>query len=159
MHAVERFKPAAPARVHLVMAALLWSVVGTLLAGFGALWIWGSGMSLGPVLAVVAVAVGIAKSRWVLDRAALRIVGRIEERGDGRCIGGFLSGKTWLLVALMAGGGRALRAWVLPPGIAGLIYLGVGAALLYSSRVIWKARCELHRNTGTAGAPPLAKGA
>jgi len=143
MQDVERFKPAAPAHVHLLMAALLWSVVGTLLAGFGALWTWGARMAFAPVLASAAVALGIVKSRWVLDRAARRIAARILDRGDGRCVGGFLSVRTWILVVLMAGAGRVLRAGFLPLGVVGLIYLAVGVALLLSSRVIWKARLDL----------------
>ncbi len=128
----------------MVLAGLLWSVVGTLLALFGAVWVWSSRLPHAAVWAVVAVAIGLIKSWLVLDRAAGRIAQRIYERGDGRCVGGFLSGGTWLLVGVMAGGGRALRAWVLPLGIAGLLYLGIGIALAASSRVIWRRWISLH---------------
>jgi hypothetical protein len=134
---LHRFKPAAPVRIHMVLAGLLWSVVGTLLALFGTVWIWSSGLPHAVFFSIAAVVIGLVKSRLVLDKAARRIAQRIEERGDGRCVGGFLSLRTWLLVGLMAGGGRALRAWVLPLGIAGLLYLGIGVALASSSRLLW----------------------
>jgi len=136
-------KPAASAGVHLLLAALLWSVVGTVLAIFGARWIWLDWGWPGTAAGLAAVAIGVAKSRWILDRAAARMATRIAERGDGRCIGGFLSWKTWLLVALMSGSGRLLRFLVGANGFIGLLYLAVGVALVRSSRVLWRERGRL----------------
>jgi hypothetical protein len=42
----------------------------------------------------VALAVGVVKSRAVLDRAARGVIEQIRARGDGRCVGGFLSLRT-----------------------------------------------------------------
>lgn len=140
---LHRMKPSAPASVHLLLAALLWSVVGALLALFGGEWVWLSWGWTGAAISLAALAAGLAKSHWVLDRAAGRMAGRIAERGDGRCIGGFLSWKTWLLVALMSGSGRLLRYLVGANGLVGLLYLAVGVALLRSSRVLWRERGRL----------------
>ncbi len=140
---VHRLKPSAPARVHLLLAGLLWLVVGTLLAIFGGRWLWIDWGWPGAAASLAAVAIGIAKSHWVLDRAAVRMAVRIGERGDGRCIGGFLSWKTWLLVGLMSGGGRLLRHLVGANGFVGLLYLAVGVALLRSSRLLWRERSKL----------------
>ena len=142
---VHRLKPAASASTHLLLAALLWSVVGALLAFFGGRWVWLDWGWIGVAISVVALAIGIAKSHWVLDRAATRMARRIGERGDGHCIGGFLSWKTWLLVALMSGGGRLLRYLVGANGFVGLLYLAVGVALVRSSRVLWRERAGLLR--------------
>ena len=135
----------------MVLAGLLWSVVGTLLALFGAVWIWSSDLPHAVFWSIAAIAIGLGKSWMVLDRAALGIAQRIEDRGDGRCVGGFLSLKTWLLVGVMAGGGRALRMWVLPPGIAGLLYLGIGVALAASSRMLWLRWASLPVRTNLRG--------
>lgn len=136
---VERYKPAAAARVHLLLAGLMWTLVGAALAGFGGRWLWHSSMSAAPWLAALAVAIGVSKSRFVLDRAARRIVDRILEHGDGRCLGGFLSLRSWALVVVMAGGGRSLRGSHVARGLLGFLYLAVGMALLVSSRVPWRA--------------------
>ena len=136
-HLLEKYKPAANATTHLLMAALMWLVVGVLLAGFGLKWLAHSSLAFKWPLAALAVALGMFKSRFALDKAAHHMVDRIAARGDGRCIGGFLSPWSWLMVAIMAGGGRALRAWVLPKGWAGLLYLMVGVALALSSRLLW----------------------
>ncbi len=136
---VERYKPAAAVRAHLVLAGLMWTVVGAALVGFGGRWLWQLPTPLAPWLAMLAVAIGIFKSRFVLDRAARRMVDRILEHGDGRCLGGFLSLRSWALVVVMAGGGRLLRGSHLARGLLGFLYLAVGTALLLSSRVAWRA--------------------
>ncbi len=132
----QRLKPAARARTHLLAAALLWTAVGAVLAGFGGAWLWGSGA--GPVWFAVAVVAGAAKGRLVIVRAARGIADRIAARGDGRCLGGFLSWRTWLLVAVMAGSGRLLRASPAPRSLVGGIYLAVGVALLAGAATLWR---------------------
>ena len=105
----ESHKPAAGVTAHLALAWLMWAVVGAALAAVGARWTWESTPAAAAWLTVGAVAVGAAKSRLVLDRAAGRIVTRIRTRGDGRCLGGFLSLGTGGLVILMMVTGRLLR--------------------------------------------------
>jgi hypothetical protein len=136
---LETYKPAASLRVHLLLAALLWSVVGSLFLTFGAKWTWQAGGSWTPILLIVSMAAGLAKYRLVLYRAADRAIERICARGDGRCIGGFLSVRTWLFVAVMASAGRVLRGGVLPRLVAGVIYVAVGTALLAGCRRFWQA--------------------
>jgi hypothetical protein len=137
-HWVESHKPAAALPTHLMLAWLMWVVVGATLVGVGARWLWQAAPIAAPWLAAGAVAIGAIKSRLVLDRAAQRIVARIRARGDGRCIGGFLSLKTWGLVVLMMVAGRLLRGTV-AHGIVGPLYLAVGTALCISSRQSWRA--------------------
>jgi hypothetical protein len=134
-----RMTPAAPASTHLMLAAAMWSVVGAVMLAFGVAWVWyARGPDLRPFIAVAALLAGV-KSRFVLDRAARRIVRRIRARGDERCIGGVLSPRSWFLVALMAVSGSWLRHGHLSRSLLGLLYLAVGAALLLSSRLIWRA--------------------
>ena len=141
----ERHKPSASVPTHLMMAWLLWVVVGSALAGFGARWLWGATPALAPWVAAGAIVVGAVKSRLVLDRVARKVVERICARGDGRCLGGFLSLRTWGLVIVMIVVGRLLRGAV-ARGIVGAIYIAVGAALLLSSRHAWRAWRESRRN-------------
>jgi hypothetical protein len=140
-------KPAAPARVHLLLAALMWTVVGGAMVFFGIRWVLvGWGARSWPLI-VLAVGIGLAKSHFVLDRAARRVVARIKERGDGRCIGGFLSIRTWLFVLLMMTCGRLLRGGLIPHPIVGLVYAAVGTALLLSTRCLWSAWQQHHATT------------
>jgi hypothetical protein len=132
--------PAASRSTHLLAAALMWSLVGLGLLIAGILWILRSGSPWAPPMIVLAGLLGWFKARFVLSRTAERTVRRIEERGDGRCLGGFLSWKSWLLVAGMMLLGRFLRHSSLPLLWRGLIYAAIGAALFLASRRIWAHR-------------------
>ena len=136
---MEHNKPAADVSTHLMVAGLMWTVVGTGLVVFGATWLVKASSGTAPWLAGVALAAGLLKSRLVLDRQARKVVSRIRERGDGRCLGGFLSWGTWALVLLMLAAGRLLRGVGLSGIVIGPIYLAVGVALLTSSRLAWIA--------------------
>jgi hypothetical protein len=132
-------KPAAPARVHVLLAALTWSVVGLGLLSAGAYWTLTHKGLVGPPLLAVGILAGWAKSRLVLDKAAVRIVSRIRSRGDARCLGGFLSPGTWAMVAVMMLAGYLLRHSPVSRLVVGTVYAAVGAGLLSSSRVAWRA--------------------
>jgi len=136
---LERWKPRAAGRTQLLLAGALWTVVGALLLFFGARWTLEAFGERGGLLAVgIGIGVGLLKGRFVLDRTARRITERIAARGDGRCIGGFLSWRSWLLVALMSGAGRLLRSGLLSHAVVGPLYTAIGAALLFSSRTAWR---------------------
>jgi len=136
---LERWKPRAPVPAQLALAAGLWTVVGSLLLLFGARWtLAAAGPPRGTALLALGIAVGILKGRFVLDRTARRIADRIVERGDGRCAGGFLSWRSWLLVAAMSAAGRFLRGVLVPPVVLGPVYAAVGSGLLWSSRIAWR---------------------
>lgn len=136
---LDSFKPAAPARLHLLLAAMMWTGVGGLLAFFGIRWLLAGQLPYSPLLLALAVASGVLKARFVLSRTARRVIERIRTRGDGRCIGGFLSIRSWAFVALMAIGGRLLRGSPMPRLGVGFVYAAVGLALLLASRRLWHA--------------------
>jgi len=137
------YKPAAAARTHVLLAAVTWTVVGSVLATFGVVWALGSPLPYGAALLAVAIAAGMGKAWFVLRPAADRIVARIWARGDGRCLGGFVSWRSWLFIVVMMAGGRIARGSmpVHSParGILGVVYAGVGAALVVAAVRLWGA--------------------
>ena len=136
---LESHKPGAPVTVHLLLAGLMWTVVGAVLVVVGGRWLWRSEAAAASWLAALALGLGALKARFVLDRTARKTVERIRERGDGRCLGGFLSLRSWALVGIMAVFGRLLRGSHLVRHLLGFLYLAVGTALFLSSRVAWRA--------------------
>jgi len=137
----ERYRPAASRRVQRVLAANLWSLVGTGVGVAGAVWTAGGAHgALVAILVALAAMAGWAKGRFVLAKTARRTLVRIERRGDGRCLGGFLSWKSWGLVLVMIVGGRLLRAGPVPHTVLGPVYLAIGVALLTGSLVFWRGR-------------------
>jgi hypothetical protein len=117
----------------------MYSCVGAGLFSVGTYWLITPAEVKGWIMMLVAVGLGTGKSRLVLDRTADGIVGRIKLRGEGRCFGGFLSPRIWILVLGMMLLGRLLRTIGLPRPLLGLIYAAVGTGLLFSSRIIWRA--------------------
>jgi hypothetical protein len=138
-HQLEAYKPTAPARVHLLLAALMWTIVGSVLAVVGGHWLLGARIAYPGLWLILAAALGCLKARFVLLRTARRVVDRIRTRGDGRCIGGFVSWRTWAFIALMAGLGYVLRHGLLPHAVVGFIYVAVGVALLLAATSLWRA--------------------
>lgn len=137
----DRLVPRTGVRPQLVAAALVWLVGASILLVRGAGYVseryWHAWV-LGTALAL-----GVIKSRYLLDRVATKAVARIRERGRA-CFFGFFSVRSWALVALMMGGGIVIRNLVVHPGvigggILGALYLGIGTALLIADRVFWTA--------------------
>ena len=136
---LQRWKPRAAGRTQLLLAAAFWSCVGSALLLAGARWsLRAAGPGDGALLVALGVAAGLLKGRFVLDRAARRIAERIAARGDGHCAGGFLSARSWLLVALMSAAGRLLRGGLLSHAVVGPLYTAIGTGLLFSSRTAWR---------------------
>ena len=133
----ERWKPAASARAHVLTAALLWTCVGIGLSVAGVRWCVQAtskpvfGLLIGGVL------IGVFKGKVALSRTAAKSAARIARRGDGTCLGGFLSWKSWVFVLAMMGLGIFLRHSAVPRWILGVLYTAVGVALLWGSRVYW----------------------
>ena len=136
---LDAHKPQASRGTHLLLAALLWSAVGAVLLIVGIRWVLQAHQAYALWLLAAAALVGAAKSRLALDRAAGRVIQRILSRGDGKCIGGFLSVRTWLVVVLMAGLGSTMRRTPVPRLAVGLLYAAVGTALLLACRHLWGA--------------------
>ena len=82
---------------------------------------------------------GIVGTMLLTFGTAKKIAYRIVQRGEGRCVGGFFSLRSWALVVCMIVLGRLLRGTSVPLHLLGLLYAAVGTGLLISSRSIWLA--------------------
>lgn len=128
-------KPGASLRTHHRMAASVWSLVGIMLMVRGGLFLHGAGMMW---LTLPAMGVGTCKSLFLLDKAARKNLARLSGKEDGDCLGGVYSLKMWVLVAMMMGLGIFLRRSGLPGEWIGTLYISIGWALFFSSRLLWQ---------------------
>ena len=135
---LETYKPVASSRLQLLLAGLMWSLVGVGLICVGTYWILSTSSHIMDLLAI-SLCIGLAKSLLILDRVASRIVKRIALRGEGRCMVSFYSLRVWAIVIIMMLMGRILRGTGISYSLLGLIYAAVGTSLLMSSRSIWLA--------------------
>ena len=129
-------KPGVSLKTHHVAAAVIWSSVGIMLLVRGGLFLdsvhklW---------LLFPAIALGTAKSMFMLDKAAQKNLRRLAKKEDGACLGGVYSIKMWGLVALMILLGWMLRTSSAPRALVGIVYAAIGWALFFSSRLLWKS--------------------
>ena len=138
---LDSLHPRASVRVQFIAAALMWLIGSSILLVRGVGYVhdrywhaWALAIGL---------ALGVFKSRVLLDQVARKAVARIRNRGTAGFLG-FFSIRSWALIALMMGGGITLRHLVVSPGvigagIMGAIYIGVGTALLLADRIFWEA--------------------
>jgi len=135
---LSRFKPGVNRRTHLLMTAVLWTVIGLLLLTKGAFRLsqledWQ------PLIIALAVLGGSLKAYFILDKSARKGIDRILSFKEGTCLGAVYSVKTWILVLCMMGMGVILRNSSLPLSLLCFLYLTIGWALLLSSRLAWRA--------------------
>ncbi|MHB1017834.1 MAG: hypothetical protein ACYC2X_08120 [Coriobacteriia bacterium] len=140
--------PQAGVRAQTVAGAVMWLIGASILLVRGAAYI--QGRSWHAYALAAGLALGVIKSRYLLEGVAERAVERIQGRGRA-WLPGFFSLRSWALVALMMGGGMLLRRIVVAPdqigaGILGAVYIGIGAALLLADRVFWHAVFGRTRN-------------
>ncbi len=132
---IRRFTPRAGQRVQLFSAAAMWAVGATILLIRGVGFLHDNWFA---ALLALAVALGVIKSRYLLDRVARKAVLRIHARGRA-CYFGFFSWKSWMFVIVMMGGGILLRRSGLPRDFLAVLYVGVGTGLALADRIFWQA--------------------
>lgn len=140
---VDRVTPRAGAKAQLYSAAIVWLGAAAVLLARGL--VFASRAHWAVWILALAVVIGIAKGHTILYRAAERSTAHIRARGRA-CYFGFFSWASWAFVAVMMGGGIALRSlaeahqdipWVNPA--MAVLYIAVATGLLYADRVYWLA--------------------
>jgi len=125
----------------MIAGATMWMIGASILLVRGLGYI--QGRSWHSWALAIGLALGVIKSRLILERVAAKAVNRIRAQGRAWFFS-FFSAGSWALVALMMGGGITLRRLIVSPdqigaGILGAIYIGVGTALVLAVRVFWHA--------------------
>jgi hypothetical protein len=157
-----RLTPRTGARAQLLAAAVVWLVGTAILLVRGVQYIvapdeyerFGYGIVL---IALVAIAIGIVKARFVLIRYAGKAVTRIRTRGHA-CFFGLFAWSSWLFILVMMGGGVLLRHSPLIDSwwgrtFLGILYVAVGTALAIADVVFWRAALGPVEASARRGAP------
>jgi hypothetical protein len=132
---IKKLKPGADRSVHLLLAAMLWTIIGAGLLYRGVALLRGESLFY---YAAVGVLGGTLKSLLVLDRVSRKGIERIKRFADNTCIGAVYSWKTWLLVFSMAVFGILFRK-IDMAAFKGTVCVAIGWALIFSSRLAWKS--------------------
>lgn len=128
----------ATVRVQFVLAALMWTAASMMLGIRSVGWL--ANVHFGVLFALFALVLGWIKQHYVMRRVAGNAIVRIQERGPRASLLGFFAVKQWLLVAVMMGGGIALRqSGLVPLPVLGTLYATVSIGLLLGSGRFWQA--------------------
>jgi hypothetical protein len=156
--AADRQAPAylrAGRRTHIMLAQLLWTLIGSMLLGLGVWWVVHAWGPHGLLYTVPFLTLGVAKGLFILDRTARRTAARIDERGDDRCVFSFYSPSTWLVALGFMVFGQVLRHLPIPRPDLGLVYIMVGVGLLLGSRTMWRSWWAYRHPGDAAVRPPV----
>lgn len=131
-------KPISKVSTRLLLAALFWNIAAAMLAAKGLnTLLTSTSFAIILLIVLLALAMGLLKSRFILDSTAQKAAMRIRTIKDG-CAFGFFSLKSWAMILTMIGLGRLLCLLHIHPKAIGLIYLTIATALLVSSRIFWR---------------------
>jgi hypothetical protein len=129
----------ASKRTHLLLAQLLWTVIGGVLVVVGTYWVVSRFGPMGLLYVLPLAALGLMKGAFVLDQVAHKAVARIRERGDDRHVTSFFSLRMWAVALAMMALGQLMRAAHVPQVARGFVYVAAGSGLLFASRNMWAA--------------------
>ena len=130
-------------KTSLMVVGIIWFLVGAGLSIAGVNWILQLG--LGPKMVMFllpAVLIGVLKGKFILQKVAMKYYKRsdiIEFNNNDIFLGWIkiLGIKGFILIALMMAMGSFLRHSNIDRPILGILYLAVGIALLYASKIFF----------------------
>jgi len=131
---LSHLKPALPRSSLLLVSGLMWSLVGLMLCQLAIRWYLLAGIQdhLGFLIAGVLIALAIHSFGFSL--IAKRNISRIQKLNQKPCVFAFMAWWNYPLVFLMIGLGLTLRHSPIPKTYLGVLYIGIGAALFFSSQ-------------------------
>lgn len=135
----DRLTPRAYPRTRLLTAAIVWATVGFFLTAKGVYLSREGSLAIVVPVILTGLLLGMVKGRFILDRVAAKIILHIGAKPTRACLGGLFSVRNWLLIAVMIIFGRTLSVLPIEAGIKTGLYVMVGSALAYSSRLLWRA--------------------
>ncbi len=128
----EKFKPAVPKKVLLLIVGAMWFCIGIMLASMAVHWLYiyeGNPLFFavsGFIAALIIHHFGFLK---IVDKN----LGRIMRLPGRPCVFSFISWKSYFIIIIMVTMGIILRHSPIPKQYLSVIYLGIGLALFFSS--------------------------
>ena len=129
----EEFKPAVDRSILVLIAGLVWAMVGLMLSRLAILWWERYTGSFLVLFVIIGMILGIVKGYYVFSRIVKKNIDRIARMEGNGFILAFIPWKTYLLIAGMMILGITLRHSTLPKQYLAILYLGVGLAMILSS--------------------------
>lgn len=133
-------------KTSLILVGVLWLLVGLGLSIAGVSWILKLGTGTKMIIFLSSsVIIGLLKGKFILQKVALKYYKRSEvvQFGKNDLLIGWIKImgiRGFILIGLMMGMGAFLRHSSIDRPILGIIYLAVGIALVYASKIFFSKR-------------------
>jgi len=134
----EEYKPAVNKTILILIAGIVWMLVGLMLSRLAIVW-WQSYTGSFLILFIfIGLVLGVVKGYYIFTRVVNTNIQRIAQLNRVNFILAFISVKTYLLIIGMMILGILLRNSIIPKQYLAIIYLGVGLAMIISSYPYFK---------------------
>jgi len=130
---LKNLKPAVSKTWLIVLAGLMWSVVGLILCRLAYLWLTViQGRWIAP-LEVLGILLALMAHQFCFSRIAQKNIARLSLLTEKTCIFAFQRWKSYFLIGLMITLGIALRNLPIPKPCLSVLYTTIGGALFLAS--------------------------
>jgi hypothetical protein len=128
----EKYKPAIPRKLLLLIAGVMWCGVGVMLSTMASHWL---SVYDGPawIFALTGFVAALVIHHFGFLRIVDKNLGRISKLPDQPCVFSFISWKSYFTILIMVAMGITLRHSPIPKQYLSVIYIGIGLALFLSS--------------------------
>jgi membrane protease YdiL (CAAX protease family) len=128
-----QFKPAVASYLLLLIAGIVWFLVGCMLMALAFTWLSrASGINTYP-FAVIGAVFALLIHHLGFLKIADKNLKRILVMRDKSCIFAFIPWKSYLIIAVMISMGAVLRHSIIPKHYLAVLYIAIGFALVLSS--------------------------
>jgi len=128
-----KFKPAVPKTWLILIAGVLWSLVGIMLLRLSVLWLMEADAAGGVLCILAGFVLAVLFYRGILLKIALKNIERICEYTQKGCLFAFQPWRSYLLIIVMISLGFILRHSSIPKMYLSSVYIAVGGGLLAAS--------------------------
>ncbi len=125
-------KPSAPKFILLLIAGLMWVIVGAFLNRLAYHWLLNEKTFNLIILITSGLILAFLIHFFGFSKIVSKNLKRIAEKPKKPCIFGFMSWKSYLIVIIMMTMGIYLRMSPIPKPYLAIIYIGIGTALILS---------------------------
>ena len=131
--AVNSFKPCVQKNIHILVAGLMWLIVGLMLYTLSIYWLISYNGNYSYVFGITGLTLRIIFNKLFFYKIANKNIERISHFSEKTFLFSFISWKSYLIIFCMAFMGHIVRHSPLPKQHLAIVYICMGTALILSS--------------------------
>lgn len=129
---IRKFTPSVDKRVLVLLAGLMWCVVGIMLVNYAVTWLTPLDKSRALIFYVAGFLAAMPIHHFGFLKIADKNLNRLLPVTSKKCVFSFMTWRSYLVVLVMVSMGIALRHSTLPKDYLSILYNGIGLALFLS---------------------------